>query len=111
MCETPGKARAQLSDKLLSLIMWELPIFNFRGSIMNKLITLACMGIMLLASSAVFAGPQQQKMKSCNKEAKLKLLKGDKRKAFMKNCLSNKAVLPSNSLTPDATQENKQAQK
>jgi hypothetical protein len=33
---------------------------------------------------------QQEKMKSCNQEAKAKDLKGDERKAFMKNCLSAK---------------------
>ena len=33
---------------------------------------------------------QQEKMKSCNKEAKEKALKGDARKAFMKTCLSGK---------------------
>lgn len=33
---------------------------------------------------------QQNKMKTCNKEAADKKLKGDERKAFMKTCLSNK---------------------
>lgn len=33
---------------------------------------------------------QQQRMKDCNAEAKAKEMKGDPRKAFMKNCLSNK---------------------
>lgn len=33
---------------------------------------------------------QQQRMKDCNAEAKSKEMKGDPRKAFMKNCLSNK---------------------
>jgi DNA-binding protein YbaB len=33
---------------------------------------------------------QQEKMKTCNKEAAAKALKGDERKAFMKNCLSGK---------------------
>ena len=33
---------------------------------------------------------QQEKMKTCNAEAKTKALKGDERKAFMKECLSNK---------------------
>jgi hypothetical protein len=31
---------------------------------------------------------QQEKMKSCNKDAGEKALKGDPRKAFMKECLS-----------------------
>ncbi|HTP39240.1 MAG TPA: PsiF family protein [Steroidobacteraceae bacterium] len=32
--------------------------------------------------------PQQQKMKSCNADAKTKSLSGDARKSFMKSCLS-----------------------
>lgn len=35
---------------------------------------------------------QQDKMKACNKDATAKALKGDERKAFMKSCLSGKAV-------------------
>ena len=34
-------------------------------------------------------GTQQNKMKSCNKEAGAKNLKGDERKTFMSTCLSN----------------------
>ena len=34
-------------------------------------------------------GTQQNKMKSCNKEAGTKGLKGDERKTFMSTCLSN----------------------
>lgn len=33
---------------------------------------------------------QQEKMKTCNKDAKEKAIKGDERKAFMKKCLSGK---------------------
>ena len=33
---------------------------------------------------------QQSKMKTCNADAKTKKLQGDARKAFMKECLSNK---------------------
>ena len=40
--------------------------------------------------SASFAGAQQERMKTCNKDAKTKALKGDDRKAFMKSCLSTK---------------------
>jgi hypothetical protein len=35
---------------------------------------------------------QQERMKSCNKDATAKALKGDERKAFMKSCLSGKAL-------------------
>lgn len=34
--------------------------------------------------------PQQQKMKTCNHDAKEKALKGAERKAFMKSCLKKK---------------------
>jgi hypothetical protein len=34
-------------------------------------------------------GTQQSKMKTCNKEAGAKSLKGDERKTFMSTCLSN----------------------
>ncbi|EYC50314.1 phosphate starvation-inducible protein PsiF [Hylemonella gracilis str. Niagara R] len=33
---------------------------------------------------------QQERMKNCNAEAKSKTLKGDERKTFMSQCLSNK---------------------
>lgn len=33
---------------------------------------------------------QQERMKNCNAEARSKTLKGDQRKAFMSQCLSNK---------------------
>jgi hypothetical protein len=54
----------------------------------KKLIALVCFCIAF--TSPAFAGPQQEKMKSCNKEAREKALKGDERRAFMKSCLSNK---------------------
>ena len=36
--------------------------------------------------------PQQNRMAQCNQDAKAKALKGDERKTFMKQCLSNKPV-------------------
>lgn len=38
---------------------------------------------------------QQDKMKSCNVDAKSKALKGDERKAFMKSCLSDQPAAAS----------------
>ena len=38
---------------------------------------------------------QQQKMTTCNADAKTKALKGDERKAFMKECLSGGNAAPS----------------
>jgi uncharacterized membrane protein len=52
---------------------------------MNKLV------IAMLLSCVCFsvqAGTQQEKMKTCNADAKAKALAGDERKAFMKQCLS-----------------------
>ena len=57
---------------------------------MKRLTMLCCMGLMFAVSSAALAGPQQERMRSCSKEAKGKALKGDERKAFMKNCLRKK---------------------
>lgn len=59
---------------------------------MKRLIALAVMGLSLAVAPAVFAGAQQEKMKTCNKDAKEKALKGDERKAFMKSCLSGGAA-------------------
>jgi hypothetical protein len=53
---------------------------------MKKLIALVAMGLLFAVSAPVFAGAQQEKMKTCNADAKGK--KGDERKAFMKACLS-----------------------
>jgi hypothetical protein len=43
----------------------------------------------LSAKPAKAGGTQQKKMKSCNKEAGAKSLKGDERKKFMSTCLSS----------------------
>lgn len=40
------------------------------------------------------AETQQDKMKTCNADASKKTLKGDERKAFMKDCLSAKQEMP-----------------
>jgi hypothetical protein len=59
------------------------------SSIHSTRITGALIALFSLAFSApVFAGPQQDKMKSCNAEAKEKALKGDERSVFMSGCLS-----------------------
>jgi psiF repeat len=59
---------------------------------MKRLLVLAAASIFAfgLASSAMALTPQQEKMKTCNAEAKTKALKGAERKAFMKECLSAK---------------------
>jgi hypothetical protein len=57
---------------------------------MKKMIALAVLGLSVAAAPVAFAGPQQEKMKVCNKTAKSQSLKGAERKAFMKKCLSKK---------------------
>jgi uncharacterized membrane protein len=54
------------------------------------------------AALAVLPGPtvfaetnsQQEKMKTCNADAKAKNLSGDERKSFMKTCLSDQPAAP-----------------
>ncbi|HET8580471.1 MAG TPA: PsiF family protein [Nitrospiraceae bacterium] len=48
----------------------------------------AFMKTCLSAKPVKEGGSQQEKMKSCNKEASAKNLKGDERKKFMSSCLS-----------------------
>lgn len=84
---------------------------------MKKLIVLTVLGVSMAAMSAVYAGPQQEKMKACSKEAKGKALKGGERKAFMKGCLSKKtdasagaaSVMPADTATGAAAISKKEA--
>ena len=62
-------------------------------------IPLLLMGL-LLCSQGFAATAQQNKMTTCNAEATTKTLKGDDRKAFMKNCLSAPAANDAKTLTP-----------
>ena len=89
---------------------------------MKKIVIFACM--FLFVASVVFAAQatdpgkkapspaqkaQQDKMKSCNAEAKTKALKGDERKKFMSDCLKGKpAAAPA--ATPAAVPAAKQTQ-
>jgi len=61
--------------------------------LMAVLMTTCCM--------TAYAGTQQDKMKTCNADAKAKALVGDARKTFMKDCLSAKPAAAGN------TQQNK----
>ncbi len=53
---------------------------------MKKIIVAAL--VTLAAAGNAFAATQQEKMRSCNAEAKSKSLKGEERRAFMSQCLS-----------------------
>lgn len=57
---------------------------------MKRAFALSILAASLIAASPAFAGPQQERMKSCSKEAKAKSLKGPERKNFMKGCLRSK---------------------
>lgn len=57
-----------------------------------KTLIAACVLLGLLINPALAANEQQNKMATCNKDATGK--KGDERKAFMKECLSNKPAAP-----------------
>ena len=65
---------------------------------MKKTLITLTLGFMIAVSghSAVSAEttPQQERMKTCNADATAKALKGDERKAFMSDCLSNKPAAP-----------------
>lgn len=54
---------------------------------MNRIFVVATASLFIMtAAPAAMASAQQERMKTCNTEAKDK--KGDERKAFMKECLS-----------------------
>lgn len=63
-----------------------------------KTLIAACALLGLLINPALAANEQQNKMATCNKDATGK--KGDERKAFMKDCLSNKPAAPAAAPTP-----------
>ncbi len=73
---------------------------------MKHIASLLALTLAVMAMPALAAEPttQQNKMKSCNADAKTKDLKGDERKAFMKTCLSAKAEAPAEGNT---AQQNK----
>lgn len=52
-------------------------------------LTVLSAAFLLVSSATAIAGPQQEKMKACNAEAKEKALKGDERRSFMSGCLSS----------------------
>jgi len=56
---------------------------------MKKLLIVAVMSTFCFSA---YAGTQNNKMTTCNADATTKALKGDQRKAFMKDCLSAKPV-------------------
>ena len=66
---------------------------------MNVITVVAAAGLLLLSMSVDAQNTQQDKMKTCNLQAKEQSLSGDARKSFMKTCLSNQPAAESK-LTP-----------
>lgn len=56
---------------------------------------LAATGLLLLSMSVQAQNTQQEKMKTCNAQAKEQTLSGAARKSFMKTCLSNQPAADS----------------
>ncbi|MBS0416889.1 MAG: phosphate starvation-inducible protein PsiF [Proteobacteria bacterium] len=56
---------------------------------------LAATGLLLLSMSVQAQNAQQEKMKTCNAQAKEQTLSGAARKSFMKTCLSNQPAADS----------------
>jgi hypothetical protein len=65
---------------------------------MKRIILTALVALLSASFTLAHAGSQQEKMKTCNAEAKGK--KGDERKAFMKECLSAKKKAPAAAAAP-----------
>lgn len=71
-----------------------------RESMTMKKIAVLVGAILAVATTSSFAlTAQQEKMKTCNAEAKTQSLKGEERKSFMKGCLSKK---PADAVAPAA---------
>ncbi len=83
---------------------------------MNKLLSLvAAAGLAFSFAAGALAADtpakpktaQQEKMVTCNADAKTKALKGDERKAYMKQCLSAAGVTPAAAPSAKETQQEK----
>lgn len=57
---------------------------------MRKLLSAVIVASLSLSAAVALAGPQQDKMKNCQKEATDKGLKGPDRQKFVNECLKNK---------------------
>jgi hypothetical protein len=90
---------------------WHMPFDNLWEKHMSKpsTVLIAFLFLVGVQAQAVAATAQQNKMKTCNAEAKTKALKGDERKAFMSECLSSKKddAAPATSDSAAASKEKK----
>lgn len=83
---------------------------------MNRLISTLSLGLTIAtlclsahAQSETAAPKQQNKMVTCNKEAKVTGKKGDERRAFMSQCLSGSAKQGSADTVKDASADRTKA--
>jgi hypothetical protein len=67
---------------------------------MKAITMLAAAGVLLLSMSVDAQNSQQEKMKTCNAQAKEQQLSGAARQSFMKTCLSNQPAAAASKLTP-----------
>src|SRR3569833_3306211 len=67
---------------------------------MKAITMFAAAGLLLLSMAVDAQNSQQDKMKTCNVQAKAQQLSGDARKSFMKTCLSNHPAAAASKLTP-----------
>ena len=79
---------------------------------MKQLISLVALGLALAVGGAHAADEkaptaQQNKMKTCNADAKTKDLKGDERKKFMSECLSAKPAAAAAAADAGTSQQSK----
>jgi hypothetical protein len=76
---------------------------------MKLVFTALSLSLALISGGASAATEQQNKMGTCNADAKTKDLKGDERKKFMSECLSAKPPAPAASAASEAgtPQQNK----
>lgn len=67
---------------------------------MKAITMVAAAGLLMLSMSVEAQNSQQEKMKTCNAQAKQQQLSGDARKSFLKTCLSNQPAAAASKLTP-----------
>ena len=67
---------------------------------MKAITMLAAAGVLLMSMSVDAQNSQQDKMKTCNAQAKEQQLSGAARSSFMKTCLSNQPAATASKLTP-----------
>ena len=64
----------------------------------NSLVLSVALAALGIAMQAPAANQQQERMKSCNAQAKSQTLAGDERKGFMQRCLSGQDAAPAHEL-------------